>query len=300
MTAHVITKYTTAAVLSAYTRFAKSYGHPGMLLIDQGTQLMAACDKMQVSVLDLSDALNCKFQVGVEHRVCPARAHNYQGMVERSIAEIKRLLYKVTKATKLDIMGYETAAAWICNDLNNLPIALGSRTEHLDNLDVITPSRLLLGRNNRRAMSGYPRLDMPSRMMKQQDELYQIWWDVWRKERLADFIPQPNKWRNNTVELKVGDIVAFVQHETGDHHGKPIYKLGRVTAVEHSADGLIRTCSIQYKNAANPTLFQNTRMSVRHVAVVHSENDLDIVQQLNVAARTANALYYVMSCFNAG
>ena len=300
VTAHVITKYTTAAVLSAYTRFAKSYGHPGMLLIDQGTQLMAACDKMQVSVLDLSDALNCKFQVGVEHRVCPARAHNYQGMVERSIAEIKRLLYKVTKATKLDIMGYETAAAWICNDLNNLPIALGSRTEHLDNLDVITPSRLLLGRNNRRAMSGYPRLDMPSRMMKQQDELYQIWWDVWRKERLADFIPQPNKWRNNTVELKVGDIVAFVQHETGDHHGKPIYKLGRVTAVEHSADGLIRTCSIQYKNAANPTLFQNTRMSVRHVAVVHSENDLDIVQQLNVAARTANALYYVMSCFNAG
>ena len=300
VTAHVITKYTTAAVLSAYTRFAKSYGHPGLLLIDQGTQLMAACDKMQVSVLDLSSILNCKFQVGVEHRVCPARAHNYQGMVERSIAEIKRLLVKVTKTVKLDIMGYETAAAWICNDLNNLPIALGSRTEHLDNLDVITPSRLLLGRNNRRAMSGYPRIDTPSRMMKQQDELYDLWWEVWRKERLADFIPQPNKWRTNSVEMKVGDIVAFVKEETGDHHGKPIYKVGRVVDVERSADGLIRTCSIEYKNSANPTLFQRTRMSVRHVAIIHSESDLDIIQQLNAAAKDADELYFSMYFSNSG
>ena len=299
VTAHVITKYTTAAVLSAYTRFAKNYGHPGLLLIDQGTQLMSACDKMQVSVYDLTNLLNCKFQVGVEHRVCPARAHHYQGMVERSIAEIKRLLYKVTKSIKLDILGYETAAAWICNDLNNLPIALGSRTEHLDNLDIITPSRLLLGRNNQRAMSGYPRVDAPSRMMKQQDDLYELWWDVWKKERLADFIPQPNKWRSNSESVKVGDIVAFVKEETGDVHGRPIYKVGRVTAVEHSVDGLVRTCCIEYKNAANPTLFQNTRMSVRHIAVIHSENDLDLVQQLNAAARSADKLYIAMS-YNAG
>ena len=295
VTAHVITKYTTAAVLSAYTRFAKNYGHPGLLLIDQGTQLMSACDKMQISVYDLTNLLNCKFQVGVEHRVCPARAHNYQGMVERSIAEIKRLLYKVTKTIKLDIMGYETAAAWICNDLNNLPIALGSRTENLDNLDVITPSRLLLGRNNKRAMSGYPRVDAPSRIMKQQDELYDLWWDVWKKERLADFIPQPNKWRANSTAIKVGDIVAFVKEETGDVHGRPIYKVGRVTAVEHSVDGLVRTCSIEYKNASNPTLFQTTRMSVRHIAIIHSEGDLDLVQQLNVAARAANLLYFYMN-----
>ena len=295
VTAHVITKYSTAAVLSAYTRFAKSYGHPGLLLIDQGTQLMSACTKMELSIYDLTNTLNCKFQVGVEHRVCPARAHNYQGMVERSIAEIKRVLNKVTKSIKLDIIGYETAAAWITNDLNNLPIALGSRTDNLDNMDIITPSRLLLGRNNRRAMSGYPRVDGPSRMMKQQDELYQLWWDVWRKERLADFIPQPNKWRNNTTELGVGDIVAFIKEETGDHHGKPLYKVGRVISVERSADGLIRTCTIQYKNAANPTLFLETRMSVRHVGVIHSENDLDLIQQLNSAAKTANELYLCLN-----
>ena len=292
VTAHVITKYSAAAVLSAYTRFAKSYGHPGLLLIDQGTQLMAACDKMELSIYDLASTLNCKFQVGVEHRVCPARAHHYQGMVERSIGEIKKILNKVTKSVKLDIMGYETAAAWICNDLNNLPIALGTRTEHLDNVDIITPSRLLLGRNNRRAMSGYPRIDGPSRIMKQQDELYKVWWEVWRKERLVDFIPQPNKWKKNSTELKVGDIVAFIHLESGDHHGKPVYKVGRIISVERSADGLIRTCTIQYKNASNPSLFQETRMSVRHVAVIHSETDLDLVQQLNAAARQANVLYF--------
>ena len=295
VTAHVITKYSTAAVLSAYTRFAKSYGHPGLLLIDQGTQLMSACSKMELSILDLSRTLNCKFQVGVEHRVCPARAHNYQGMVERSIAEIKRLLYKVTKSIKLDIMGYETAAAWICNDLNNLPIALGSRSEHLDNLDIITPSRLLLGRNNRRAMSGYPRVEGPSRMMEQQDKLYELWWDVWRKERLVNFIPQPNKWKSNGAEVKVGDIVAFIKEESGEHHGKPIYKVGRVVSVDRSQDGLVRTCTIQYKNAANPSLFHETRVSVRHIGVIHSENDLDLIQQLNAAAKSANELYLCLN-----
>ena len=152
--------------------------------------------------------------------------------------------------------------------------------------------------NHQRAMSGYPRIDAPSRMVKQQDDLYDLWWDVWKKERLADFIPQPNKWRSNSESIKVGDIVAFVKEETGDVHGRPIYKVGRVTAVEHSVDGLVRTCSIQYKNAANPTLFHDTRMSVRHVAVIHSENDLDLVQQLNAAAKAAEELYIAM--YNAG
>ena len=141
-------------------------------------------------------------------------------------------------------------------------------------------------------MSGYPRIDGPSRIMKQQDELYKVWWEVWRKERLVDFIPQPNKWKKNSTELKVGDIVAFIHLESGDHHGKPVYKIGRIISVERSADGLIRTCTIQYKNASNPSLFQETRMSVRHVAVIHSETDLDLVQQLNAAARQANVLYF--------
>ena len=288
---HVMTKYSAPAVVQAYTRFAKSHGHPGLMLVDQGTQLVAACNGMEISIMDLSHQLNCRFQVGVEFRACPARAHNYQGCVERTIQEVKKLLGKVAKGVKMDIMTWETMAAWIANELNHFPIAVGSRTD-LDNLDIITPSRLLLGRNNRRAMSGYPRLDTPSRMMRQQDELYDLWWKVWRTEKLVDYIPQPKKWRETNRQVCVGDIVAFVKEDAAEHFGKPIYKIGRVCEVEHSTDGLIRSCVVEYKNADNPTVTKRTRVSVRHCAVVHAEDDLDLIQQLNAASHHANLLYH--------
>ena len=141
-------------------------------------------------------------------------------------------------------------------------------------------------------MSGYPRLDTPSRMMRQQDELYDLWWKVWRTEKLVDYIPQPKKWRETDRQVCVGDIVAFVKEDAAEHFGKPIYKIGRVCEVEHSTDGLIRSCVVEYKNADNPTVTKRTRVSVRHCAVVHAEDDLDLIQQLNAASHHANLLYH--------
>ena len=292
--AHVMQSYSAAAVVQAYTRFGTTRGHPALLIIDQGTQLISACENMQITVLDLAEQLSAKYQVGVQYKTVPARAHNYNGMVERSIREIKKLLDCVFKGMKNDMLTWETCLSWVCNELNNMPICLGSRTTNLDGLDVITPSRLILGRANRRAMSGYPRLDKPSRLIQQQDRLYDLWWKVWRQERVADFVPQPSKWKHNSRCVQVDDIVIFVKETAEDHFGTPVWKLGRVISVEHSADGLIRTCTIEYTNAANPKLFLKTRVSVRHVAIVHAEDDLDLVHELNHAAKAADDLknYY--------
>ena len=38
----------------------------------------------------------------------------------------------------------------IPNSINNLPIGLKNKTEDLENVDIITPNRLILGRNNER------------------------------------------------------------------------------------------------------------------------------------------------------
>ena len=53
--------------------------------------------------------------------------HNYHGQVERSIREVKKLFDTVYRGVKMDIMGYETCFAWISNELNNLPLCLGSK-----------------------------------------------------------------------------------------------------------------------------------------------------------------------------
>jgi hypothetical protein len=62
---------------------------------------------------------------------CPMCGHNYHGQVERSIREVKKLFDTVYCGVKLDIMGNETCFAWISNELNNLPLCLGSKYRDL-------------------------------------------------------------------------------------------------------------------------------------------------------------------------
>ena len=51
---------------------------------------------------------------------------------------------------RLSILQWETLAAEISNSINNIPLAIGKITGDLENLDLITPNRLQLGRNNDR------------------------------------------------------------------------------------------------------------------------------------------------------
>ena len=283
--------YSTPAVVQAYTRFATRYGHPALILIDLGTQLVSACGNMRINILDLAETLSNKYQVGLQHATCPARAHNYNGMVERSIREIKRLFYRVFSGLKLDMLSWETNISWVCNELNCMPMCLQSRTKDLGNLDVITPSRILLGRSNRRAMAGYPQLQSPSKMIDQMDKCYDVWFKIWRDERVVDFVPQPSKWKKTNESLKVDDVVVFIKEQPEDHFGQPLWKLAKVVDVEYSADSLVRTVTVEYCNASNPKLRQRTRVSVRHVAKLHDENELDMIQELNEAARVVDDLY---------
>ena len=288
---HIMQDYSAPAFIQAYTRFGAARGHPALIMIDLGTQLVSACEGMTINILDVAETLATKYQVGLTHSKAPARGHNYQGQVERGIREVKRLFNRVFAGLKLDTLAWETNIAWCCNELNNMPICLGSRTDHLDQVDVITPSRIMLGRANKRAMSGYPQFQSPSRMIEQMDLVYDVWWKVWRDEKLIDFIPQPSKWRKTTYELKEGDIVLFVKESKEDHFGKPLWKIARVVSVEYSADSIVRTCTLQYKNASNSKVWHETRVSARHVAKIHHEGELTLVQELNELARAVDDAY---------
>ena len=224
----VMQDYSTAAFLQAYTRFSSRYGHPTELRIDEGSQLLSACKKMELSILDITEFLTINHQVGIKFSTCAVASHNAHGMVERSIREIKNLLNKVYKGLRLDILSHETCFSWIASELNNLPICIGSRVDNLDHVDLITPSRLLLGRNNRRALSGYARVSTPSRLLDQMDKVYDVWWKVWRTEKLVDFIPQPTKWKKTNEQLKEGDIVIFLKSDAEHRLGDPIWRIAPV------------------------------------------------------------------------
>ena len=257
------------------------------MFIDEGSQLVKACKDVKLNWIDIANNLNSKHQVGVDFVTCPVGAHDAHGVVERAILEVKRIFYAVYKGLKLDILSYETAFAWTANELNNLPICLGSRTENLGNTDLITPSRLMLGRNNRRAPTDFAELATPSRLLNQLRQVRESWWKVWKDEKLMDHIPQP-KWFRSSPELKEGDIVIFLRDE--DSFSKPCWKIAKVKSLSKSADGKVRSVELEYKNASESS-FRTTRRSVRKVALIHSEEDLDLIDKLNIASKSANLSY---------
>ena len=285
LSVHAMTSYSTDAFLDAYTRFSARYGHPSYLHIDEGSQLMKACKDMELSLVNINNNLSVNYGVGVQHSTCPVGGHNQQGCVERSVKSVKNLMQKVYKGIRMDIMSYETCFAWISSSLNNLPIAIGSKTTDLCHVDLITPSRLLLGRSSDRASGGYARITPPSKLVEAMDQVYKSWWTVWKDEKLTDFIPQPGQWRESNDDLKEGDIVMMLMNSEEAKLGGPIWKLARVQSVETShKDGRVRTAICEYKNPGE-TVMRTTRRSVRKLAVVHKEDDLDLVQQLNLAAK---------------
>ena len=276
-------KYSTGAFINAYTRHSSRYGHPLKLFIDAGSQLMKACKDLEFSWTDLTTTLNSQFGVGIVHAVCTTGSHAAHGVVERSVLEVKRLLNVTYRLVTLDLYGYDTAFTYIANELNSLPLCLGSRYENLEHSDLITPSRLLLGRNNQRAPAGYPRISSKSRQIDQLDQVHKAWWETWKKEKLVDYIPAPSKWHKNSRPPIVGDIVVFIRDEAV--LGESLWKLGVIEKlIPSQADGKVRAVLISYRN---PTELKNrvTKRDVRKMAILYREGELELMEILNEASK---------------
>ena len=58
------------------------------------------------------------------------------------------------QSERLTILQWETICAEVSNSINDLPIAIGSIVSELENVDLLTPNRLRLWRNNERSPVG--------------------------------------------------------------------------------------------------------------------------------------------------
>lgn len=188
---------------------------------------------------------------------------------------------------KLDSLGYESAFAWISNEMNNLPICLGSRYKDLSHLDLISPNRLLLGRNNRRSPVGCTLAPIPDKLMKQMKSVYDAWWNTWKEEKLVEYVPQPKKWTKTTYVPQAGDVVLFPREEKRALLGQTAWRIGRVQSTEPGSDRKTRVAIIEYRNYKEK-VYRSTRRSVRDLAVLHKEGTLELIDTLNKASKEAN------------
>ena len=289
--AYCMQGYDTESFLSTFTRHVARYGIPAKVKIDAGPQLIKAFKEMDVCVADIQNLLNQEKGCHIQFEVCPVKAKNYHGIVERSIQSVKKVLNVVFKGRKFTPIEFETALSYCTNELNSMPVCLGSRYTNLENLDLITPSRLLLGRNNQRAPGGQLTVQQPGKIMESMEEIERAWWNAWKELRVGEFVPKPSKWTNTSDPVKVGDIVIF-RREFENALGTCIWRIGRVKEAEKSRDGNVRKVTIEYRIYMEKTMRTTTR-SVRDVAVIWKESEVDFVGDLAVADWEAASLLMV-------
>ena len=164
--------------------------------------------------------------------------------------------------------------------MNNLPVAIGNETSDLENLDLLTPNRLKLGRNNERSPVGVLEVtDQWDRILQSNYDIFNSWWEMWLISALPKLVPKP-KWFRSDEHLKIGDIVLFNKSE-GSFVG--VYKYGIIENVHYSGDNHIRSVVIKFRNA-NETIERKTVRAVRTLIIIHKIDELSIMEELGKAS----------------
>ena len=276
--------YSVTSFIQSFIRFSCEAGYPKKLLSDEGSQLVKGCETMKLSFTDIKNQLH--HQKAVEYEVCPVGGHNMHGKVERKIQQIKSSLDKRINNERLSILQWETLVSQISNSINDLPLALGNIVSDFEAMDLITPNRLRLGRNNNRSPV-YPLhvTNNYDKMLKCNEEIYNSWFEGWLISHAPKLMHQP-KWFISDVDIKVGDIVLFLKNEGSISN---VYQYGKIIEVIRSNDDKIRKVKVEYQNS-NENVKRTTFRSVRGLVVIHPIDELNLIQELGMIANNVNEI----------
>ena len=271
----VMENYTTESFILAFSRFSCRFGYPKMMMPDEGSQLIKGCQDMILSYTDLCQKLSTEY--GVEFKTCPVGAHYVHGKVERKIQQIKKSLDKSFDKSRLSILQWETMGQQVANSINNLPIGLGNKVDSLETLDILTPNRLILGRNNsRNPVCPLALTDDYRKIIESNKNIYESWFKEWLVSYVPSLVRQP-KWFVSDRGIRVGDVVLFTK---SDKEFEKIYQYGIVLTTFEGKDGLTRVVEVQYQNS-NETVKRTTKRCVRELVIVHPVDEIGIQAELD-------------------
>ena len=272
--------YTTEQFILGFIRFATSYGYPKKLMPDEGSQLVKGCKVMELEYYDIKHRLHRDF--GIDFETCPVGAHNEHGRVERKIRHIQESFMKVTENSRLSVLQWETVGDQIANSVNNHPIAVGNIVDEVENLDILTPNRLMIGRNNDRSPTGnFEVTSDPRRIIQSNTDIFNAWFEAWLISYVPQLIKQP-KWFKSERDVKIGDIVLFLK--TDGELAKQ-YQYGLVKEVTVGRDGKIRKVEIEYQNHTE-SVKRVTLRSTRDIVMIHPVDEIGIELQIGTVAKS--------------
>ena len=276
---NVMEDYSSNSYILAFIRFSSNVGFPKTLLCDSGSQIVKSCQEMRLKFVDLQNKLSQQFSINFE--VCPVGGHNFNGKVERRIRHINESLSKSLENQRLSILQWETLVSQIANSINDLPLALKNYTSDFETMDILTPNRLKLGRNNQRSpVADMVVTDSYSKIITQNENIFTAWFSNWLQNYVPKLVDQP-KWFTSHEMIQVGDVILFLKNESQlSNH----YQYGMVDEIVKSSDDKVRKVVIRYKNN-NEQTFRKTIRSTRQLVVIHRTDDVNINLELGIAAQ---------------
>ena len=263
----VMENYSATSFILGFKRFSSLRGFPKVLLPDPGSQLIKVCKETNLKFRDIKGQLNAEY--GIEFSPCPVGAHYQHGKVERKIRQVRESLERTFQGQKLSTIGWETLCAEITNCINDLPVGHMSATADIGNLDLLTPNRLLLGRNNDRSPSEPVKNSVrPERIIETNNEIYSAWFKCWLMEYVPTLMTQ-QKWFKTDPKLSVGDIVLMKRAEK---ELETSYRYGKIKELKYSQDGIARSAVVEYQNAEEQVKRTTTRGIRELILIQHIEN----------------------------
>ena len=202
------------------------------------------------------------------------------GKIERKIQHVKQAMSKELDKERLSVLQWETVGDQIANCVNDTPLATRYVPRDVEQVDLLTPNRLMLGRNNDRSPAAPLCVGTsPEKLIEQNERIMTAWFECWLTSHVPKLVDQP-KWFSSDSDVKIGDVVLFLKKER-EFAGN--YQYGIVKDVEVSRDQKIRKVLVEYVNS-NETVRRETRRSVRELVVIHPVDELGIVRELGEIA----------------
>ena len=103
-------------------------------------------------------------------------------------------------------------------------------------MDLITPNRLKLGRNNERSsVSPMKVVGNHLKVFEENKKIFNVWLEAWLISHVPHLMEQP-KWFCSDRDVKICDVVLFMKNG-----GTVVntYQYGMVHEIELSRDGMI-------------------------------------------------------------
>ena len=234
----------TSTFRNALSRFIAIRGNCKVIRSDQGTNFIASRKQIEgINLPHLSPYLDNK---GIQWILNPPGASHHGGSWERKIGSIRRVMeasMTLVSNRGLSRDEFYTLLAEASAIVNNTP--LGTLTNDPEDMRPLCPAMLMTLKDspNPALLEDYTEADVVAygqRRYRRVQYLAEQFWKRWQTEYLQTLTSR-HKWKTKKPCLTKGDLVLLRNKQLPRNE----WSLGRIDSTKVSADGLIRSVTVQ-------------------------------------------------------